>query len=180
MSRTRKAAVMAAFGYGQFGLAMVRRHPAACQCVLSRLGTRPYGLWLASGELLGYAGMIDLGILGVLPWLLAEADGAGDRDRLRRLVVSGLAVGIAVAVGFGAVAALLWRPLPSLLWLTSDDRSLIVAPLVLVVLLTAASYPLRVFRAVLGGFQDVAFNGALSIFQSALTVTITVVLLLRG
>ena len=170
---------MAAFSYAQFGLAIVTG-VLLVPIILSRVGLRPYGLWLASGELLGYAGMIDLGILGVLPWLIAEADGAGDRDRLRRLVVSGLAVGTGVALGFAAVAALLWRTLPSLLWLTADDRALIVAPLVLVVLLTAAGYPLRVFRGVLNGLQDVVFNGALSILQSVLTVTITIVLLLRG
>jgi O-antigen/teichoic acid export membrane protein len=179
VNRTHKAAVSAAFSYAQFGLAIVTGI-VLVPLVLHFVGARPYGLWLASGELLGYAGMIDLGVLGVLPWLVAEADGRQDRDLMRRLVASGLTVGLVVAAGFLVVAAVLWRTLPSMLWLTADDRSLIVAPLVLVVFLTAVGYPLRVFRAVLGGLQDVVFNGALSLAQSILTVTITIVLLVRG
>src|SRR5688500_10012624 len=85
MSRVRKAAVNASFSYAQFAIAIVTGI-VLIPLTLHHLGARSWGLWLASGELLGYAGMVDLGVIGVLPWMLAEADGAHDRQRMRRLV----------------------------------------------------------------------------------------------
>jgi O-antigen/teichoic acid export membrane protein len=147
---------------------------------LHRIGPRVWGLWLASGEILGHAGMVELGIVGVLPWMLAEADGNQDRDRMRRLVGSGFWICSGVGVVYGLVALGVWTVLPSVLRLTPADQALLAAPLALLVLSNALSYPLRVFRAVLTGLQDARFNGTLTIVNSVLEVVITAVLILKG
>src|ERR687886_551967 len=110
--RIRKAAVTAAFTYGQFAVAIVSGI-ILVPLVLHYIGPRVWGLWLATGELLGYAGMADLGILGVLPWMIAEVDGRQDRTSMRRLVGDGVWVGSAIAVVYAVIAALLWAVLPS-------------------------------------------------------------------
>lgn len=179
MTRTRRALVMAGFNYAQFGLAMVSGF-FLIPLILGRLGPRTYGLWLASGEGLVYAAMVDLGVFGVLPWMIASADGRRDEAALRRLVVNGLAVGIAAAIGYLAVIALLWSLLPAILGVTPADRMLIAGPLLFLVALTAVTYPLRVFTGLLAGLQDVVFNGIVAVLQLALTIVITVVLLLQG
>jgi O-antigen/teichoic acid export membrane protein len=179
MSRIRKAAVNAVYGYSQFAIAIVTGI-VLVPLTLHHLGVRSWGLWLASGELLGYAGMVDFGILAVLPWMLAEAHGGHDRQRMRRLVGEGVWVGMIVGVVYIGLALLLWRVLPSVLRLTEDERATLAGPLVLLVLVTGMTYPLRVFRAVLGGIQDAHFNGSLSLIQAALTATLTAILLIRG
>ena len=68
MSRLRRAAVAASFGYLQYLVAIVSGI-VMVPVTLHYLGARRYGLWLASGELLGYAAMVDLGVIGVLPWI---------------------------------------------------------------------------------------------------------------
>ena len=178
MSRTRKAAVLAAFTYVQYALAIVTGI-ILVPLVLRHLGARTYGLWLTTGELLAYASMVELGVLGVLPWMIAEADGVADRAAMRRLVSNGLAVGCFVAVGFVLVAAALWKMGPSL-GLSAVDRATIGPPLVVIAAATAVTYPLRVYRALLAGLQDVVFNGALGIAEASITAIVTIVMLVKG
>ena len=179
MSRIRKAAITAAFTYVHFGLAILTGI-VLVPLTLHYLGARSWGLWLATGELLGYAGMTDLGILGVLPWMIAEADGRNDRQAMRRLVGHGVWIGCAIGVAYVAVSALLWAVLPSVLRFTTDDRALIFPPFALLVVTNAAAHPFRVFRATVSGLQDAWFNGMLSVVQSSLTIAITATLLLKG
>ena len=179
MTRTRKAAVTAVFTYAQFGLAIVTGI-FLIPLTLRTLGARTWGLWLTGGELLGYAGMIDLGVLGVLPWMLAEADGKRDRTAMRRLLSDGFAVGAMVGLGYLVVSLALWRLLPSRLFLLASDRTVVAGPLALLVVATAVSYPLRAFRSVITGLQDVTFNGVLTIVSNALNVAITWVMLVQG
>lgn len=179
MSRTRRATVAAGFGYAQFGLALIIGI-GLVPLMLDRLGLRTWGLWLATGELLSYAGMVDLGVLSVLPWLMAEADGRHDRGAMRRLLSNGVAVGTLIGAGYVLLALVLWRVLPGTLHFTSLDRAAVGPPLAILVAFTALSYPFRVFPATLLGLQDMTFYGVIRIVQSALGVVITVVLLLKG
>lgn len=179
MNRLRRATIVASFAYLQYALAIVSGI-VMVPLLLHGLGTRTYGLWLASGELLGYAAMIDLGVVGVLPWMLAEADGRGDRAGMRRLVANGLVVGATVGVAYGLVAAVLWMVLPSALTLSAADRAVVGPPLAILVVTLMLAYPLRVFSAVLAGLQDVTFNGWLAVTQSLVSIVVSATLLLRG
>lgn len=179
MSRVRKAAITAGFAYMQFGVAIVTGI-VMVPLTLHYVGARSWGLWLATGELLGYAGMADLGVLGVLPWMIAEADGRGDRAAMRRFVGHGVWIGAGVACIYAVVSALLWWVLPSALRLSEADRVLVGGPFALLVVMNALSHPFRVFRATIGGLQDAHFNGIVSIGHSVLTIGVTAVLLMRG
>ena len=179
MSRTRKATVAAGFGYAQFAFALTIGI-VLVPLMLNRLGARTWGLWLATGELLAYAGVVDLGVLGVLPWLLAEADGRRDRAAMRRLMSNGLAAGAIIGLAYALIAIALWQVLPSVLRFTPADRAAVGGPLAIIVAATALTYPLRVFPATLMGLQDMTFSGAMSVVQAVLDVVIIVVLLLRG
>ena len=99
---------------------------------------------------------------------------------LRRLVSNGLAVGAFVCVGFLGVAICLWSILPSALRLTASDRAIVGPPLFLMVVATAITHPLRVYRALLAGLQDVVFNGVLGVSEAAITAGVTIVMLFKG
>jgi len=179
MSRIRKAAVNAVFGYSQFAIA-IASGIVLVPLTLHRVGATSYGLWLASGEILGHAGMVELGVLGVLPWLIAEADGKSDRAGMRRLVGNAVAVATFVGALYLALASAGWAFLPGLLHLTAAERASIYGPLAILVIANAVGYPLRVFSAVLSGLQDVYFNGALTLITTAAGVSITAVLIVKG
>ena len=179
MSRTRRAGISAGFGYLQFGLAFASGI-AVVPLVLSRVGSEAYGLWLGFGELLAYSAMVDLGVLGVLPWLLAESDGRGDREEMRRLLAGGVALSLMAAALFALLALGLFWLAPGLTRVTAAQREAVLGPVLLVVAGTALAYPLRTFYAALIGLQDVVFTGIAGVAQLALNLALVVGLLLGG
>jgi len=179
MSRTRKAAITAVFSYAQFAMAIIPGL-VLVPLILRCLGARTYGLWLTIGEVLAYALMADPGILHILPWIVAEADGSSDRQNLRRLVSNAFAGALLAGAGYFIVAATGWMALPDVIKLTTADRALLGPPLAFLVVVTALTYPLRVFRAVLLGLQDVTFVGGLAVAEIAINVVIMALMLVSG
>lgn len=179
MSLRRKAAATAVFGYVQFAVA-IATGIFLIPLTLHSLGARTWGVWLASGEVLAYAGMSDLGMLGVIQWLIAEAHGRNDRDEVAELVSQAIWLGFVVAGIYAAVTLLLWHVLPSLLFLSAEDRLTVQGPLMLTVGLIAAAYPLGAYRALLTGTQDVAFLGYVQLGYAVVSAALTAVLLLKG
>jgi O-antigen/teichoic acid export membrane protein len=179
MTRARKAAVTSAFGYLQFGAAIVLGL-VVTPMVLRQVDPRAYGLWLAVGELLGYLALADIGVFAVLPWTIAEAEGRRDRDEIRVFMSNGVALGVALAIVTPACVAGVWFLAPSLLGLTPADRALIAGPLTILVAASIVGAPLAVFNAVLIGLQDVTFVGGAAVVRSVLMAAVTVILLARG
>lgn len=179
MSRTVRATIAAGFSYVHVGISVV----AGLWLVpftLERIGARSYGLWLASGELLAYAGLAELGMLVTLPWLIAQADGERDRERMRRLVSTGAAAAAVSGVLYAALALLLWTQLPRIVQLAEAERASVQGPLLIVAFAGCLSHPLRTFNAVLAGLQDVRFNGLVSLANWSIGFALSVSLLTLG
>jgi O-antigen/teichoic acid export membrane protein len=179
VSRTRRAGITALFGYAQFALALVSGI-ALIPFVLSRVRTDQYGVWLAFGEVLAYSSMVDLGVVGVVPWLVAENDGRGDRDAIRSVLAAAVLFSSVAAAVFLVLAAGALRVAPSLAHLPPTLAASATGPLLMVAVLMAVAMPLRSFTAALVGLQDATFAGLLGIAQLALGVALTVGLLLGG
>lgn len=179
MSRRRNAVVTAVFTYGQNVLAMALGL-FVTRIVLHHLGRDLYGLWIASGALLAYAGLADLGVLGVLPWMIADADGRQDAERMRAVMANAAVFASAAAVGFAALSGVLWLLYPTVLKLSASDQAVLAGPVAVVVVLTSLSFPLRVFGGLLTGLQDVTFLGAMTTAQVILTGALTLVITYAG
>lgn len=179
MSRTARAGIAAGFGYLQFGLALASGI-LVVPFVLARVGSEAYGVWLGFGELVAYSAMADLGVLGVLPWLVAEADGRGDREEMRTLVSAGVVAAVLAAVAFAVLALGLLALAPGITGVSPAQRAQVIGPLMLMVAGMAAAYPVRVFHALLIGLQDVAFVGRLGVAQAVLNVALVLGLLAAG
>jgi O-antigen/teichoic acid export membrane protein len=179
VSRRRKALLATGFTYAQWILAALTGL-FVTRFLIHRLGAELYGTWLATGALLTYAGLADLGILGVMPWLVAEADGAQDRWRLHSLASHGFAASIVGAILHLGVAFCLWRLLPSLIHLSTPEQAALRGPIIAMVGVTVLGYPLRVGAAIRQGLQDYAFLGVFGILQTLLNVAIVLGLGLAG
>lgn len=179
MSRTVRATIAAGFSYVHVGISLV----AGLWLVpftLDRIGARSYGLWLASGELLAYAGLAELGMLVTLPWLIAQADGQGDRLRMRQLLSTGAAAASLSALLYLALALLLWTLLPRIVQLADGERLSVQGPLLIVAIAGCVSHPLRTFNAVLSGLQDVRYTGLVSLANWTVGFVLAVSLLSLG
>src|SRR3954470_14121761 len=135
MSRQRRALISAFFTYCQWALG-IGTSLVMARLVIRGLGEGSYGLWLAASGLLGYAALSDLGILSILPWLVAAADGRKDEAEMRRLTTTGLALGALVGVLFTGVAGALWVAAPALLKASPAERDLVLVPFATLVALT--------------------------------------------
>lgn len=170
---------MAVFAYLQYGLAIVTGI-FLIPLTLHAIGARNWGLWLAGSEVLTYAGMVELGVLGVLPWMLADADGRRDRAELSMLVSQGVWFASCVGLLFAVVSVGAWHVLSPKLFLTEADRDIVARPLAWLVAATAITYPLGVYRTLIVGMQDAFFSGVLNAVQGVLTAVLTAVLLFKG
>jgi O-antigen/teichoic acid export membrane protein len=173
MSRRRNALVATSFTYVQWGLAVLTGL-FVTRFLVGELGQGLYGTWLATGALFAYASLADLGILGVMPWLFAEAEGAQDQRRLRRLYDHGLAVSLAGALLHILVAIILWYFIPGALHLSVAEREALRGPVSVMVIFTALGYPLRLALAYRQGLQDYSFLGTLGLLQSLLNVVLVI------
>lgn len=178
-SRSEKAWLLAAFNYVQFGLAIVSG-VVLIPFILAHVGTEHYGLWLATGELLGYAGLVDLGVVTTLPYIIAQYDGQGDRAAIGRTLVGGCVVGSLAALGFLAVACVLWLVFPSALGITDRQWAILTGPLAIAIIVQAFVYPLAAFSAMLSGTQDVIAYGTIHLTQRVLQIVLVLGLLWSG
>ena len=179
MSRTRRAITAAGFQYAQLALSLVTG-VVIFPLTIRAIGVDEFGLWLASGEIVGYLLLGDLGVFAVLPWLIAARDGAGDRAGIGLLTANGLSVGVVVALFLSATAISLWVLDFAFIGVNPDKWALVREPLIAMLLLSAVGFMLRPFTAVLAGLQDVVFVGWLSLGQTALTIGLTVGLVIGG
>lgn len=144
---------------------------------LRHLGQEDYGVWLMIGQAMTYLGLMDLGVVALLPRETAFAVGrAGSAEgaidipeivgRTIRLVLWQLPF---VAV----IAAAAWFFFPA-------QMRGAAGPLAWLLALFVVRFPLRVFQEVLVGLQDLAFIGKIQLIGFILTTASTVSLVLAG
>ena len=106
-SRRRGAVLMLAGGYANLALLTVQGL-VLVPLYLRYLGPQMYGAWLASGDLLGWLALLDMGIAGVVTQRMAAAHGRGERAELGEYYATGLvvqAVLVAALTGLAAATA---------------------------------------------------------------------------
>lgn len=179
MSRRRNALVAVGFTYAQSVLGILASF-FVTRLLVRALGTDLYGTWLATGGLLGYAALADLGIFAVMPWLFAEADGEKNVARARSLIAHGLLAGAAASVAYVAIAFSLWQLLPRMAHLNADELARLRDPICIIVVATAIGYPLRLFSALRSGLQDFKFIGSWQLGGTVLNAALSYGLLRIG
>lgn len=179
MTRTRRAMLTSMFAYLQYAVAVVISI-VLVPLVLSHVDVRAYGLWLAASDLLAYIGLLDLGIFGVLPWLVAEADGQKNLGRVRRALSNAMAAALLIGAACAVASAIAWTAFPAVFGLTPADRALLAGPLLIMVAATVLMMPANVCGAALMGMQDVRFTGFAALTRLVLNAALTITLLLRG
>lgn len=144
--------------------------------LLRRVGQHDLGLWLVGGQLIGYLGLLDFGVLAILPREVAHASGlaAETRHHLIAQLVARVReiVRIQVIVIALVAAALVW-------WLPDEWHGLRL-PSALVFAAFVVLYPLRLHAAVLQGLQELPFLSRQQLLGWALGSVTTVALVLAG
>ena len=115
--------------------------------IVNRLGSEAYGAWALIGSLVGYLGLVDLGVRGAVTKYVATLHAAGDHEEAGRVSSAGLLffglAGLAAALG-GVVMAAFAREL-------FDLPPELAEPARLAILLTGFTVALSIVGGVFGG-----------------------------
>lgn len=145
--------------------------------LLFRIGQHDYGLWLVGTQVMFYLGLLDLGLVALLPRETAFATGRASSiaEAADLPLIVGQTTRIVLAqMPLVAIAALVaWFILP-----TAWEG--LRYPIGLVLLAFVLTFPMRIFSAVLRGLQDLAFVGRVAIISYLISTSITVALVLAG
>ena len=143
--------------------------------LLRHLGQHDYGLWLLASQLLLYLGLMDLGVVALLPREVAYASGLPDerREHLRTLVGHSTRIVLWQTPVVVVAGLVVW-------WFIPAEWEAIRRPLLVVVLAFVAAFPFRIFQAVLQGLQDLSFVGATQVTAWGLGTAVAVVGIMAG
>lgn len=145
--------------------------------LLRTLGSRDYGLWLVSTQILGYLALADVGIVALLPretaYATGRAGGSHETPDLPLIVGQTARLVVWQLPLVGAAAALVWLSLPT-------EWHVLRGPLALVFVVFVATFPSRVLSGLLYGLQDFTFLGSVQMGVWLGSTTTTIVLALGG
>jgi len=145
--------------------------------LLHRIGTSDYGLWLVGTQFMFYLGLLDLGVMALLPRSTAYAIGrAGGFEKATdlpeiigqtlRLVMWQMPAVVMAAIIMFLLMPAEWQPLQK--------------PLGIILCGFVLFFPIRVFYALLQGLQDLTFLGVTQIVAWSTGTLLGVLLVLNG
>jgi O-antigen/teichoic acid export membrane protein len=144
---------------------------------LFHLGQSNYGYWIIASQLLGFAALLDLGVVAVLPreiaYITGQPSAAEQAERIKTVLES---VSTIVFLQLPLVAGMLfigWLLLPS----TWEGMRW---PLALLLGGFLLSFPLRIPTAILTGLQDLGFLSAAQLICWCAGTALTVALVMDG
>jgi O-antigen/teichoic acid export membrane protein len=147
--------------------------------LLRRLGSHDYGLWLLGTQVLTYLALMDLGVVALIPREVA-ATAARTDVRGRRLDTAQDDERCELQALVGQTAKLVLWQLPAVaiagvvvVWLMPSEWSALRWPMGFVVLTFVATFPLRIFAALLQGLQDLTFLGIVQFSSWGAGVVVT-------
>ena len=142
---------------------------------ISRLGQHDYGVWLIITQITAYLGLLDLGVVGLLPRETAFAVGRGGikSPELPTLVAQTAGIVLKQWPIVVLSAAVAW-------FLARNIWQLAELPLAIIILTFVIVFPCRLFSAILQGLQDLAFLGRSQIVAWTTGTATAVILVLSG
>ena len=148
--------------------------------LLRHLGPTGYGLWVLMSSLLGYGGLLDLGVGAAVTKYVAEHRARGDLVAATDLVATALRLYTAL----GGVALLLGlalaRVAPHVLQVPADQQSTLTRLVVVSSAALALQLPATLPYAVMRGLQRYDVTNLIGIAATALLAAGTVTVLLAG
>jgi len=176
MSRTRRFLSGISFGYSTQILTMVISLWLV-PFLLLRIGQHDYGLWLVGTQIMFYLGLLDLGIVAVLPREVAFATGRAGSIQ-NALDLPNL-IGETVRVVFGQLPFVILGAFIAWLMIPTDWKAL-SNPIGLLLIAFVITFPLRIFAAIIHGLQDYTFQGGVALFSYVASTAFTILLIVAG
>jgi O-antigen/teichoic acid export membrane protein len=147
--------------------------------VVHSLGDRMYGIWALVATLVGYYGLLDLGLSSAVSRYLAAALGAGNQEQCNRVFNTSLRIFTALGVVVFVVGCISAAVSP--LYCKSPEEAAIFWRLILLVSITLAlSFPIKVFMGILEAHLRFDRTTCIEILSLGLRNGLILIVLLMG
>jgi O-antigen/teichoic acid export membrane protein len=148
--------------------------------IVHRLGDAGYGIWVLLGSLVGYLGLLDLGVRGAVTRFIAASHATGDHREASALVVAGLRLFAKLGVIALAVSLILAAALHRISTIPDEllDESRVVVLLGGVSI--AVSFVGGVFGGIVAGLHRFDIDGAIEIAITLVRAAAVVAVLQSG
>lgn len=148
--------------------------------IISQIGIERFGIWSLISVLVGYFGLLDLGVNYAFVKYIAEEEVKTNYQSINRIVNTGLVFYLALAVLIVPSAYLMSDQLLSLLKAPPEIHDEVLFILTAAVLIFCLSNAFSVFEGVITGLQRMDISNAIKIVSSVPQAISTVLLLRLG
>ncbi len=151
--------------------------------LLSHLGFERFGLWLTLTSIIAILGPLDLGIGNGLTTLISTASGREDRDEIRALVSTGIAISVGLAMLLCVLIAVTFPIIPwaAVVNVGSPIAAAEAGPAVAALAVCfALGIPLGLVSRIHQGFQEGYIASAWMIAGNVLSLALLILALLSG
>ena len=153
---------------------------ALAPLILRQTSQAQYGFWLTALSVLGYLGLMDLGLGMALTRAIAAEAGRADDIRLNRLISTGFFAFSVAGLVFAAVGLCLAPWIPRWFGIPPADAPAVLRAFRIVVVASAAALPASVFSGVLCGFQRMAVDNLVRTGVGVAALVVSLALLWFG
>jgi O-antigen/teichoic acid export membrane protein len=135
--------------------------------LIRHLGHYGFGLYVLIGSMVGFASLLDFGIGATVMRLVAARSESTDRDELRQVVSSGIALYTLLGFGVLCVAALLYPELGSVFGVRGHALSAFHEAFLITALMVSVTFPSAVYTGINQGLHDYRGPNVVNIGQMA-------------
>lgn len=151
---------------------------AVTPIVLSYLGPSEYGIWIVIGSLLGYMGLMDLGVTGATTVLASQKNNAKEEDKINIIINNSFFVQVVLAVILLVIGFIAAYFFPSYINLGSYPKDNAILVFLIAVLAYSIGLPSKSLKGIIRARQHISLVAFLE-FSVFLTTTALTILLLN-
>ena len=145
--------------------------------LITHLGDRDYGLWIAGTQIVAWLSVMDLGVVSLVPreaaYAIGAASASGRPSTLPRLLDRTLMLLLWQLPFVAVVTTAVWLLLPA-------EYAPLTGPLLLVFGIFVVGFPFRILQAILTGVQDLVFVSVQTSIAWSLGFVLTIALVNAG
>jgi O-antigen/teichoic acid export membrane protein len=148
--------------------------------IISYLGKGDYGIWALVASIVGYYGILGLGVANAITPYTARYVGQQNRQHLNEFVNTALMFFVSIGLIALVASFALSEPLASFFNVSADRFASFQHTMWLVGLAAAVGFPGKVFLSVVRGYENYVVGNCVVIATALLRSGLTVWLLLKG
>ncbi len=153
---------------------------AVTPIVLSYLGKDEYGIWIVIGSLVGYMGLMDLGITGSVTQLIAKSDCVENADKINSIVNNSFFLQVIIGSMIIVLGVILSSFFPEWFEIHPDSKEMAWMAFLLAAIGYGISLPPRTLQGLIIGKQQIALSVWLEFFMFILTTALNLGMLHLG